>query len=118
MKLIKKGDQGSEPGKEPEVFHYPWEAGMAALASGEYDVHGYPREDRGPDQPGAQTPAPGTDPLDGKEEAREGTQLTNVEPATSSSMVDAGLPKDPVPPKSVIIAAPTNAGAAAKPGGK
>ena len=101
MKLVKKGGapHPDDAAAIAAVPSYPWDGAMAMLATGEYDVVGNPRDGRGPDQPGAQSPAPGTDPANGKETAAEGQMLTNVVPTAATNAVTGGLPTSPVPAK-------------------
>lgn len=108
MKLIAKGEDGAEP------VHMSWDAGLAALASGAYEP--VPLDGaRDIDQPGAQTPAPGTDPKDGEETAAEGHVLTNMTPVAASGVVSDGLPKSPAPSEPAPAKAPTAAAPAPQP---
>ena len=92
MKLIEKGRDGAEP------VHLGWDAAQAALASGAYDLAPSDGE-RDVDLPAAQSPAPGTDPVDGKEQAAEGHVLTNMTAVAAPDTVSSGLQKAPEPPK-------------------
>jgi hypothetical protein len=92
MKLIEKGKDGAEP------VHMGWDAAQAALATGTYDLAPSDGE-RDVDLPGAQSPAPGTDPVDGEERAAEGHVLTNMTAVAAPETVSAGLAKAPEPPK-------------------
>ncbi len=103
MRLTKKGEapRPNDAAANADVPATPWDHGMKLLGTGEYDVLGDPRDGRGPDQPGAQSPAPGTDPVDGEEKAEDGQVLTNMTKVSTAGTVDAGLPKSPEPLKTV-----------------
>ena len=102
MKLI-------EDGNKDQPVHLPFDAAMAGLASGSYELHEREGE-RGPDQPAAQSPKPGTDPLGGKEQAGSDTSLTNLSGSGASegsaAVGSQGLPKEPEKPKEAVVKAP------------
>lgn len=103
VKLTKKGGDAAPEGNPgaPGPVYFPWDAALKGIATGAYDVNGDPQAERGPDQPGAQTPAPGTKPLDGSDEkAAEGDTLTNIAKVSSPGAAATGLPKDPPPAQS------------------
>ena len=102
MKLIEKGKDGAEP------VHLGWDAAQAALASGAYDLAPSDGE-RDVDLPAAQSPAPGTDPVDGKEQAAEGHVLTNMTAVAAPETVSSGLQKAPVSPQPAPAKAPAPA---------
>ena len=109
MRMTEKG-KAPKPDDEKaiaDVPAVPWDHAMKMLATGDYDVIGMPRAERGPDQPGAQSPAPGVDPLDGsKEKAEDGQTLTNMTAVAAPTVVDGGLPKSPAPAKVNVTEAP------------
>ncbi len=100
MKLVRKGEAPKSDDLEAvaQVPHMPWDAAMSMLSTGDYDVVGYPRGERGPDQPTIQSPSPGTDPLGGKELVVKG-QLSNIVPALDRGVAGGGLPASPMPEK-------------------
>lgn len=111
MKVIEKGKDGAEP------VHMSWDAAQAALASGAYDLAPSDGE-RDVDQPGAQSPAPGTDPKDGEEKAADGQVLTNLTDVAAPGLVSGGLPKAPPPPQPAPAKVPAAPAPAPKPDGK
>ena len=111
MKIIEKGKPAED------AVHLSWDAGQAALASGAYDLVS-PTTPREADQPAAQMPAPGTDPVDGEEKAADGQVLTNMAPTVPSGVVSAGLPKSPAPPQPAPAKVPLAPQPAPKPDGK
>ena len=119
MRMIEKG-KAPKPDDEAaiaDVPAMPWDHAMKMLATGDYDVVGMPRAERGPDQPGAQSPAPGVDPLDGsREKAGDGQTLTNMTAVAAPTVVDGGLPKSPAPAQPNVTAAPKVAVPAPKAG--
>ncbi len=108
MKLSKKGEAPKPDDAEAiaAVPFFPWDHALKTLGTGDYDVVGNPRDGRGPDQPGAQSPAPGTDPVEGKESAPDGQVLTNLTKVSATAKVDAGLPASPAPAKNDAPAPP------------
>ncbi len=109
MRIIDKG-KAPKPDDEKaiaEIPAMPWDHAMKMLGTGDYDVVGLPRAERGPDQPGAQSPAPGVDPVDGsKEKAEDGQTLTNMTAVAAPTVVDGGLPKSPAPAAPKVADAP------------
>ena len=95
MKVVDKSNKD-------EPVHLPFDAAMDALATGAVEPHAIEGE-RGPDQPAAQMPKPGTDPVGGKEELRDGEALTNLAPAGVSDTDAPGLPKEPAAPASTLV---------------
>ena len=84
--------------KNAPAVHLPWDAALDALALGTHDL-APPDGERGPDQPAAQSPAPGTEPFD----ASKGTPETRVvapapAPAPSPTVTQVPVPV-PVPVK-------------------
>ena len=93
----KDGSSKDMAGNETGAVHFPWEGSMAALNSGAFDAVGYPTgSERGPDQPGAQSPAPGVHPLGGEEAAARGDVLTNIG-RVGGEIAGGGLPREPSP---------------------
>lgn len=108
MKLAKKGEAPKSDDAEAlaAVPAMPWDHAMKMLGTGDYDLVGFPRDGRGPDLPADQSPAPGVDPVDGRETQVEGSPLSNmVLPVTGAA--NGGLPREPEPVKSVTAKAPT-----------
>lgn len=94
MKVKIKADGSDNPNeKDMGVAQYPWEGAMQAIAAGAAEAYRPDGEERGPDQPGAQSPAPGTDPVGGKERAADGDVLTNIGKPVELGVVSTGLPK-------------------------
>lgn len=109
MRMTKKGEAPKPDDAEAmaAVPSYPWDHGMKMLGTGDYDLVGNPRDGRGPDQPGAQTPAPGIKPQSGVEEkAEDGQTLTNMTGVAAPSTIDVGLPTLPAPVKIEPVPAP------------
>lgn len=99
MKLKEKGAPKDANGQDAPGLHYPWEGSLKALATdGAFDLVGLPKgAERGPDQPGAQSPAPGVAPAKGGEEVViDGEVLTNLS-RVSTGTPNGGLPRDPEP---------------------
>ena len=95
MKVIEQG----------EPVHVPFDAAHEMLAAGAVEIHPHDGE-RGPDQPAAQMPKPGVDPIGGKEETRSGEVLTNLAEVGLTVPGAPGLPKEPAPPAETVTAAP------------
>lgn len=111
MRLVKKGEapKADDTKAMAEVPSYPWDHAMQMLGTGDFDIVGDPRGERGPDQPGAQMPAPGVDPVGSKEKAEDGQVLTNMSAAGKIVDTTGDVSKSPLPPKSDVTVAPKGA---------
>ncbi len=90
MKLVEKDNKDADP------VHLPWDAAIAALATGAFEVLVKDGE-RGPDVPAAQSPAPGTDPFDRTMQTFDSEKTPNMTGVATPGATSAGLPTEPVP---------------------